>query len=141
MSAKEMNSRNKQRPRIMTGDVEEEAAPSADRIEERARELAVLVGRTPEEVTEDDRRRARSELSGRDFELNENEPSVATRAARDPSEPIIDEQHRQTERHPPDEAMTSEELAKEGNREAEHEKLVQGQDQYNDSGEHPDHNI
>lgn len=138
MSKKETNARKEQRTRIMAGDIEQEAVPSEELVEERARELAVLAGRTFEEVTEDDRRRARCELSGRDFELNENEPSAAARAVRDPSEPLVDERHQQAAHHPPDEALADEELVKEGNREAEHEELLKGQDQYRETGEHPE---
>lgn len=141
MSAKETIARNEQHPRIMAGNVEDEAAPSPDRVEKRARELAILAGRTPEEVTEEDRLQARRELNGRDFELNEEEPAAEARAVRDPSEPIIEEQHRQAERHPRDEALMSEELAKEGSREAEHEELLEGRKQYDETGEQPAPNI
>ncbi|MFW5893529.1 MAG: hypothetical protein ACOCUY_00140 [Verrucomicrobiota bacterium] len=141
MNANKTNAPTEHHPRIMTGDIEEEAAPSPDRVEKRARELAVLAGRTSEEVSEEDRRRAFQELQGEDFELNENEPSATARAVRDPSEPVVDEQHQQPERHPRDEALAAEELAKEGSREAEHEELLEGQDQYRDTGGQPERNL
>lgn len=97
-------------------------------VEERARELARIEGRTENEVTADDRVRARRELADEDLTLTSDEASASRVASSNPADMAVDTGHAVKAIQPNDEQLMAEEEVKEGAREAEHERMLRGQD-------------
>jgi hypothetical protein len=97
---------------------------SPDEIESRARELALIDGRT--EVTDADRHEARDEFQNRDLPaaVTEDAP-LAPGGTRDPSEPLNDSGRQSPDRGELDEETALEKLALEGVEEAQHEQMVE----------------
>jgi hypothetical protein len=96
---------------------------SPDEVEIRARELALIDGRT--EVTDDDRRVARDEFQNRELPAAVTEDSSAASAmTRDPSEPLSDPGRQSPNRGELDEDTALEKLALEGVEEAQHEQML-----------------
>lgn len=98
--------------------------PSADEIEVRAREIALIDGRTA--VTEEDREEATAEFQNRALpdavsEDADNAPAMS----RDPSEPRSDRGRQRPERGAEDEETAVEKLTLEGVEEAQHEQMVE----------------
>jgi hypothetical protein len=98
--------------------------PSANEIEIRAREIAVIDGRTA--VTDEDREEATAEFQNRALpdaltEDADNAPSMS----RDPSEPLSDRGRQTRERGGEDEETAVEKLTLEGVEEAQHEQMVE----------------
>src|SRR4051812_44417284 len=92
-------------------------------IERRARELALIAGRT--EATDDDRLRARAEFLDRDLPDAVNEDAESTQSmSRDPSDPLADHGHKVPEYGGDDEKTALEHLALEGVEEAQHEQMI-----------------
>lgn len=98
---------------------------TAEAIEVRARELAVIDGRSASAITDDDRRRSREELLGLnlpDTTLAEDE--AAGRVTRDPSEPTANPGHQTPMRNEPEDQEVMERLALEGVEEAQHDQML-----------------
>lgn len=97
---------------------------SATDVEQRARELALIDGRTG--VTDADRERALAELNGAEIPdtLNDDMDSMQS-MSRDPSDPMVDRGRRVPEHADADEKTGVERLALEGVEEAQHEQMVQ----------------
>ena len=97
---------------------------SENDLERRARELALIDGRT--DVTEEDRESALAEF--RDLHLpdavNEDEDTMQS-MSRDPSDPMTDRGRQVPNRGGDDEKTALEHLALEGVEEAQHEQMVQ----------------
>jgi hypothetical protein len=97
---------------------------SPDEIERRARELALIDGRTA--ATDTDRREARDEFQNRELpESTTEDAPPAPGATRDPSEPLSDSGRQNPDRSEPDEDTALEKLTLEGVEEAQHEQMVE----------------
>ena len=99
---------------------------TSEAIEIRARELALIDGRTGRELTAEDRARALDELRGRtlpDTTL-ENGDGVAD-VSHDPSEPISVTGHRVPIHNEPEEQEVEERLVLEGLEEAQHDQMLE----------------
>ena len=99
-------------------------APTPDTIEQRAQEIAATEGRTPQDVTGEDRDRAIREL------LAPTPPATEVRTdlqrSSDPADPAVETGHKIENRTPPDEQRQVEQEVEEGVREAEHERMARG---------------
>lgn len=95
-------------------------------VEERACELARIDGREADQVTEEDRAAARSELLGEEIAVSTEEEDLSTDVTvpEDPSEPVEDRGHRTEDVGAGTDDSMPERLAKEGVRDAEHERMV-----------------
>lgn len=101
-----------------------------DDVEKRAREIAVIRGRSPERISEEDREEAWAELQGQLLPPS-TESNGESRGAitRDPSEPLADSGHQVNDLHPEDEEATVERLATEGVEEAQHDQMLAAREQ------------
>jgi hypothetical protein len=97
-------------------------------IEQRAREIAQIEGRSSIDVTEEDRTRAAEEFRDQALVLNSDEDRADIAASRDPGESISDTGHQTPRVKPDDEQENMEREIKEGVREAEHDRMVGGSD-------------
>jgi hypothetical protein len=96
---------------------------SQDDIERRAKELALIEGRTA--ANDDDRLRARAEFRDRDLPDAVNEDAESMQSmSRDPSDPAVDRGHQVPEYGADDEKAALENLALEGVEEAQHEQMI-----------------
>ncbi len=94
-------------------------------IERRAVELAVIDGRTAEQVTEEDRRRGRLELQGAHLpDATTDDAPASGGLSRDPAEPRSLAGSRAPLRSGPDEQEAPERLALEGVEEAQHDQML-----------------
>jgi hypothetical protein len=97
---------------------------SRDDIERRARELALIAGRS--DPNEDDRSRAIAELRDRHLPDAVNEDAESSRSlSRDPSDPLVDRGRQAPEYGGDDEKTALENLALEGVEEAQHEQMLE----------------
>jgi hypothetical protein len=97
-----------------------------DDVERRAREIAVIRGRSAERVSEEDRAEAWAELEG-SLLPGTTGSDTQTRGAlsRDPSEPVADSGHEVvTENASEDDEDARERLATEGVEEAQHDQML-----------------
>src|SRR5262245_5625801 len=103
-----------------TGDLNE------DDVEKRAREIAVIRGRDPEALSEDDRAEAWAELNGELLPgTSSTDKDAAGGLSRDPSEPLSDPGHEVVTAEPDeDETDARERLANEGVEEAQHDQML-----------------
>ena len=92
-------------------------------IEERARELAAIDGRNPNQATDTDRQNASRELHGHDHPATgaSDEPKVS---GWDWETPVPSSGHSAPQTTPPDDARIAEELVEEGINDAEHDQMV-----------------
>lgn len=98
---------------------------SRDDVNRRAKELALIDGRT--EATDEDRTRALAEFQDRNLPdaVNEDADSMQS-MSRDPSDPMVDRgKQAPTYMADPDEKTSIEKLALEGVEEAQHEQMLQ----------------
>lgn len=108
-------------------------ATEAD-IEKRARELAELDDRSPDQVTDEDRIRARKELRGENLETSVGgERESHADVPRNPGEPAAKHGKAAPRTEEPDEQQFMEEEIKEGVRAAEHERSVRAHEEQPDS--------
>ena len=116
--------KNSRQPKIIlhgkgTGDLTDED------VEKRAREIAVIRGRSPERITEEDREEAWAELQGQLLPPSAESNGESRGAiSRDPSEPLADTGRQINDLHPEDEEATVERLATEGVEEAQHDQML-----------------
>ncbi len=97
---------------------------SRDDLDRRAREIALIDGRT--EATDDDRARAAAELSDQDLPDTQNEDADSMRSmTRDPSDPLVDRGRQAPEYGGDDEKAAVERLALEGVEEAQREQMLE----------------
>lgn len=103
-----------------TGDLTDED------VEKRAREIALIRGRSPERISEEDREEAWAELQGELLPPPTMESNGESRGAisRDPSEPLADSGHQVNDLRPEDEENNIERLATEGVEEAQHDQML-----------------
>ncbi len=97
---------------------------TVEMLEKRAGELALIDGRSEDEVTEEDRNMAKKELMDEEFALSSQDMEsnvVATRATGDIA---VDTGHEVKESRQNDEQSLAEEEAREGVREAEHDRML-----------------
>lgn len=100
-----------------------ESSVTPEMIEERARELAVIAGRNPEEITVSDRREASRELHGLDRPASPpNDDPAAT--GWDWETPVPSTGKQASQYNPPDDSRLPEELVEEGVNDAEHDQMV-----------------
>lgn len=97
---------------------------NADMVEERAREIAIIEGRSPEKVTENDRDRARMELRDDELILTSDDAHSDILATRNPAEPAVEIGHEVESQLTDDEQVMAEKETLEGVREAEHERML-----------------
>jgi len=97
-----------------------------DDVEKRAREIAVIRGRDPEALSEDDRAEAWAELNGELLPgTSSTDKNAAGGLSRDPSEPLSDPGHEVVTAEPEeDETDARERLANEGVEEAQHDQML-----------------
>ena len=94
-------------------------------IDIRAREFALIDGRSPREVTEEDRRRALADLRGDLLprgSMDNGESSAGL--SRDPSEPLSIPGERTPIRNEPEDQEVQERLVLEGVEEAQHDQML-----------------
>lgn len=103
-------------------------APSPQAVEIRAREIARIEGRTGADLTDDDLDRAARELHDQDLTLASDDARSDLIASSNPADMVVDTGHQVPDRRPPDEQERWEAEIKEGVREAEHERMLEGQD-------------
>jgi hypothetical protein len=99
-------------------------AASPAEVQQRARELALIAGRT--EANDEDRRQAHAEFQDRNLPAGINEDADSMRSlSRDPSDPMADRGRQVPEYGGDDEKAGLEKLALEGVEEAQHEQMLQ----------------
>lgn len=98
---------------------------SPNEVERRARELALIDGRT--DPTLEDRQRARAEFQDREVPAATTEEDAGSNRSlsRDPSDPVADRGRQTPSRSDMDEETALERLALEGVEEAQHEQMVE----------------
>lgn len=99
---------------------------TAEAIDLRAKELALIDGRSPSAITELDRERALAELRGDHLPETTLEDSVGTESlSRDPSDPRADDGDQAPMINPPEDQEIAERLVLEGVEEAQHEQMLE----------------
>jgi hypothetical protein len=94
-------------------------------VEARAREIAVINGRSGNQVTDLDRQQARQELTGAEPSDADDEPEAGAEVAQwDAAAGSPGEQARTVPAH--DEQVDAERLIEEGIAEAEHDQMLEG---------------
>lgn len=94
-------------------------------IASRARELAIIDGRSAHEVTKEDLDRGRAELRGQLLPDTTLEDAVATAGlTRDPSEPVSNTGVQVPEQNEPEDQEVMERLVLEGVEEAQHDQML-----------------
>ena len=100
-------------------------------IEERARQIALDNDRDPADVTDEDRRQAERELSGREGEKpNLEEAGSNVDVSRNPGETPAVHGEKAPEEHPDDEQTFEEREVIEGKEEAYHDRATEGHRQH-----------
>lgn len=96
-----------------------------DLVEARAREIAVIRGRTADRVSEDDRAEAWAELQGEMLPApTDSDGESAGAITRDPSEPLAVPGRQIPNLEPEDDSSAIEQLAAEGVEEAQHDQML-----------------
>ncbi|HYC70087.1 MAG TPA: hypothetical protein VEB66_02710 [Opitutaceae bacterium] len=96
-----------------------------DDIERRAQEIALIHGRPPERVTEDDRERAWEELQNRQLRAaSDNDGESRGAITRDPSEPASIPGRQIANQEGESDPAAIERLAYEGVEEAQHDQML-----------------
>lgn len=94
-------------------------------VEQRAREIAVINGRSAREANDQDRTEARAELRRQRLpDTTTDDAQGDGSMSRDPSEPISDFGHQIPDNQADDEASQPERLATEGVEEAQHDQML-----------------
>ncbi len=102
-----------------TGDLTDE------NVEQRARENAVIRGRSADRITEEDRAEAWAELQGAlSPDTTDSDGQSVGSLSRDPSEPVSVPGRQVINHEGDDEATTVERLANEGVEEAQHDQML-----------------
>ena len=101
---------------------------NAEMVEERAREIAIIEGRSARNVTESDRDRARMELRDDELILTSDDARSDILATRNPAEPTVELGHEVETQLTEDEQEMAERETLEGVREAEHERMLLSHD-------------
>jgi hypothetical protein len=116
----------------------ESGTMTSDMVEERAREIAIIEGRRPDDVNQNDRDRARLELSDDELILSSEDACSDMVASRNPADPTVEIGHEvrtQIQMNDIEQERTEKEVL-EGVREAEHERmLLSRQDEEEAEGE------
>ncbi len=98
---------------------------TAEAIETRARELALIDGRRSGDVNDEDRRRGRAELRGDHLpETSLEDEEGAGRLSRDPSDPAVVDGLRKPLQNDPEDQEIQERLVLEGVEEAQHDQML-----------------
>lgn len=117
------------KPNTPQGHVEHRGQPAGaiteEAVEARARELAMLDGRSGVAVTRDDRHNAEMELLNESVAVSTDDDRTDMLASRNPAAPAVETGHKIEDRKPADEQAAMEKEVKEGVREAEHERMVE----------------
>lgn len=100
-----------------------------DDIEKRAREIAVIHGRAPERVTEEDRQQALDELQNRSLPAIDDDGESRGAITRDPSEPVSVPGRQIANQVGEGDPAAIERLAYEGVEEAQHDQMLAARDQ------------
>lgn len=96
-----------------------------DEIDRRARELAQIAGRSPNVITDEDRRQARAELSGEALpETTLTDSEGIAGLSRDPSEPPSDTGLQVPVQNESEDQQVTERLVLEGVEEAQHDQML-----------------
>lgn len=96
-----------------------------DMVEARAREIALIHGRSGERVSEEDRAEAWAELQGERLpDDSDSDGESAGALTRDPSEPVSVPGRHVPNLEPEDESGAIERLASEGVEEAQHDQML-----------------
>ncbi len=94
-------------------------------IAQRARELAMIDGRSPRDITDEDRRHALAELRGESLpETSFDDDETSASLTRDPSEPLSVAGERKPTRNEPEDQEVQERLVLEGVEEAQHDQML-----------------
>lgn len=101
--------------------------PTPDAVERRAREIARIRGRSGDEFTADDLSLATRELHDKTLELSVDDERSDLVATSNPADMAADTGHHVANMRPADEQQVPEAEIKEGVREAEHERMLEGQ--------------
>jgi hypothetical protein len=108
---------------------EESGTLTSDMIEERAREIARIEGRTVKQVSENDRDRARLELRDDALILSSYDARSDLLATHNPADPTVEIGHQVAPLLTDDEQTLSEKEVMEGIREAEHERMLSSREE------------
>jgi hypothetical protein len=109
--------------------------PTPEAVERRAREIARIQGRAPDEVNQEDRARASRELHDQNLPLSSTDVHSDVLASSNPADMAVDTGHRVEQTRPPDEQQITEAEVKEGLREAEHERMLEARRGQQGAGE------
>ena len=91
----------------------------------RARELAIIDGRSPRDITDEDRQRALAELRGELLpETSFDDGEGGAGLSRDPSEPLSIAGERKPTLNEPEDQEVEERLVLEGVEEAQHDQML-----------------
>lgn len=101
--------------------------PTQENIERRARELDQIEGHEGDEISDESRRRALSEFNDAAIRLSSDESRSHVLASSNPANIAVDLGKAVENATPPDEQQIEELEVKEGVREAEHERMLEGQ--------------
>lgn len=99
-----------------------------DDIERRAREIAVIQGRSPERATEEDRQRAWDELQNLSLSGLDDHGVSRGAISRDPSEPVSVPGRQVANQESEGDGSAIERLAYEGVEEAQHDQMLAARD-------------
>ena len=102
--------------------------PTLEAVEDRAREIAQTEGRAGDSITDEDLERATLELHDADLPLSSDDARSDVVATSNPADMAVETGHQIPDMRPTDEQQLSERDVKEGIREAEHERMLEGQD-------------
>jgi hypothetical protein len=100
-------------------------AASPDEVKQRARELAAIAGRAPNEFTEEDFLQARAELTGSPELAETDAPEEAITFEPGSGDILGGRPHHAENLHPEDESTVGEELFTEGTDEALHDEMLE----------------
>ena len=104
------------------------ALPTQEAVDRRAREIATIEGRADGGIRADDCDRARRELQGETILLASDKDRSDIVASKDPADLLVETGHEVKTVQPVDEQQHTEMLIKKGVREAEHDRMLKGQD-------------
>lgn len=98
-------------------------------VRHRAREIAIINGRSPHQVLDSDFDQARRELTGED-EISPKEKIIESLPESERWDPVPGSMGRKAPKYPPDDEQTeNEKLVQEGVEDAEHDQMLRGSEE------------
>lgn len=108
--------------------------PTSEAVEQRAREIARIDGRSGDEINEADRALASREILNDLIALSSDEVRSDVASSRNPADVAVETGHKIEDMRPADEQRNREAEVREGVREAEHERMLEGRNTEKETG-------